>query len=68
MSKSKEELNALKEEVESVNEKLQELTEEELEQVRGGLDKEFLAKKSQWIFGGDGYVEDNIRPAELRFY
>ena len=36
MSKTKEELNALKEEVESVNEKLQELTEEELEQVTGG--------------------------------
>ena len=37
MSKSKEELNALKEEVETVNEKLQELTEEELEQVNGGV-------------------------------
>ena len=36
MSKSKEELNKLKEEVEAVNEKLQELTEEELEQVNGG--------------------------------
>ena len=36
MSKTKEELNELKEEVESVNEKLQELTEEDLEQVTGG--------------------------------
>ena len=36
MSKSKEELNALKEEVEAVNEKLAELTPEELEQVNGG--------------------------------
>ena len=36
MSKSKEELNALKEEVEAVNEKCRELTEEELEQVNGG--------------------------------
>ena len=34
--KSKEELNALKEEVEVLNKKLQELTEEELEQVTGG--------------------------------
>ena len=34
--KSKEELNALKEEVEAVNEKLSELTPEELEQVNGG--------------------------------
>ncbi|MDO4809780.1 MAG: ComC/BlpC family leader-containing pheromone/bacteriocin [Eubacteriales bacterium] len=36
MSKSKEELNELKKEVEAVSEKLQELTEEELEQVTGG--------------------------------
>ena len=34
--KSKEELNALKEEVETLNRKLAELTEEELEQVSGG--------------------------------
>ena len=36
MSKTKEELNTLKEEVEAVNEKLQELTPEELAQVTGG--------------------------------
>ena len=34
--KTKEELNALKEEVEAVSKKLHELTEEELEQVTGG--------------------------------
>ena len=34
--KSKEELNALKEEVETLNKKLAELSEEELEQVTGG--------------------------------
>ena len=34
--KSKEELNKLKEEVEAVNEKLQELTPEEIAQVSGG--------------------------------
>lgn len=34
--KTKEELNALKEEVETVNRKLHELTEEELAQVTGG--------------------------------
>ena len=34
--KTKEELNALKEEVETVNKKLHELTDEELEQVSGG--------------------------------
>ena len=35
--KSIEELNALKEEVETVSKKLHELTEEELEQVSGGV-------------------------------
>ena len=35
--KTKEELNVIKEEVESVNKKLHELTEEELAQVTGGL-------------------------------
>ena len=34
--KSKEELNALNEEVETLNKKLSELSEEELEQVTGG--------------------------------
>ena len=37
--KTKEELNALKEEVETQNRKLHELTEEELEQVSGGSDE-----------------------------
>ena len=37
MSKTKGELNKLKEEVEAVNEKLQKLTPEELEQVNGGV-------------------------------
>ena len=36
--KTKEELNALKEEVEALNKKLAELTEEELKQVTGGVD------------------------------
>ena len=36
MAKTKEELNALKEEVETLNKKLAELTEEELKQVTGG--------------------------------
>ena len=37
MSKTKEELDALKKEVEAVNEKLNELTPEELETVNGGV-------------------------------
>ena len=36
MSKTKEELNELKKDVEAVNEKLQELTPEEIAQVSGG--------------------------------
>ena len=40
--KTKEELNALKEEVETVSRKLHELTEEELAQVSGGLDPDVL--------------------------
>ena len=35
--KTKEELNALKEEVETLNKKLSELTEDELSQVAGGF-------------------------------
>ena len=35
--KTKEELNALKEEVDTLNKKLAELTEEELAQVAGGM-------------------------------
>ena len=46
MSKTKEELNALKEEVEAVNEKLAELTEEELAQVTGGVDPDPLGSWS----------------------
>ena len=42
--KTKEELNKLKEEVEAVNEKLHELTEEELEQVTGGSFADSLKK------------------------
>ena len=35
--KTREELNAIREEYENLNRKLRELTEEELEQVAGGL-------------------------------
>ena len=40
--KTKEELNALKEEVEALNKKLAELTKEELEQVTGGSTDESI--------------------------
>ena len=40
--KTKEELNALKEEVENVKRKLHELSEEELAQVSGGLARNYI--------------------------
>ena len=40
--KTKEELNALKEEVETVSKKLHELTDEELAQVSGGMSEREL--------------------------
>ena len=42
--KTKEELNALKEEVEALSDKLSELTEDELEHVTGGLADEGLRR------------------------
>ena len=47
--KTKEELNALKEEVETLNKKLHELTDEELAQVSGG-----------WLVPGDAI--DKVPP------
>ena len=45
--KTKEELNTIKEEIEALNNKLAELTDEELEQVNGGakLDPERFRRK-----------------------
>ena len=48
--KTKEELNALKEEVEAVNEKLHELTEEELEQVMGGNIEQEIKNRAKQYF------------------
>lgn len=51
--KTTEELNAIKEEVKTLNEKLRELTEEELEQVNGGvkLDPERFRRKVEETYG-----------------
>ena len=49
--KTKEELNALKEEVETLNKKLAELTEEELNQVTGGVNPtDFTIGQDQAFF------------------
>ena len=55
--KSKEELNALKEEVETVSRKLHELTEEELAQVSGGVDFGDLGDR---VFGLSSSRVDSI--------
>ena len=47
--KTKEELNVLKEEIESVNEKLHELTPEELEQVTGSWGRQGYAAVLQSV-------------------
>lgn len=47
--KTQEELNALKEEVETVSRKLHELTDEELEQVTGGQAKKARAAVAQVV-------------------
>ena len=61
MAKTQEELNALKEEVETLNEKLHELTEDELAQVSGGsggVDPVQLLKQ----LGFDESVANKLKP------
>lgn len=50
--KTKEELNAIKEEVETVNKKLAELTDEELTQVTGGIKGNVVDMAVGVIVGG----------------
>ena len=50
--KTKEELNALKEEVEALNKKLAELTEEELAEVAGGAQSTPCTIRRQWEKAG----------------
>ena len=56
--KSKEELDALKEEVEAVNEKLQELTPEEIAQVSGGR---VAPRDPQRVIVTAGFEADDYR-------
>ena len=57
--KTKEELNELKKEVEAVNEKLQELTEEELTQVCGGDSR---SRQGLSIMGADSdYISRGMK-------
>ena len=54
MSKTKEELDALKEEINKVNKKICELTPEELEQVTGGIKLEVKVGEILGIVGPSG--------------
>ena len=56
--KTKEELNALKEEFENLNAKLAELSEEELDQIEGGL------SRILWDEASAGLITDEIVGAE----
>ena len=52
MSKTKEELKVIKEEVEEVSKKLQQLTDEELAQVIGGLNIRHRGAREEGSFYG----------------
>lgn len=64
--KSKEELNALKEEVETLNKKLRELSDEELEEVCGGVTIWDIAVKLKEKFNisTSGFNNEGIVGAE----
>ena len=65
--KSKEELNALKEEVETLNKKLHELTEEELAQVSGG-ETVFYNRYGEVFRIGELYFVHVIATGEIRTF
>ena len=58
--KTKEELNALKEEVDTLNKKLAELSEDELKQITGGV--------TPGITPSSGYKNDPNDPPKLDNY
>ena len=60
--KAKEQLNALKEEVETVSKKLHELTEEEMEQVTGGRDLDSEPRGT--INPEEDYCNDSFYPID----
>ena len=59
--KTKEELNTLKEEAETVSRELRELTEEELAQVSGGFEPGSSAKIRLPTYAIDGYKNEQQR-------
>ena len=63
--KTKEELNAIKEEIETLNNKLAELNEEELKQVAGGFDP--FEKLGGFSQGNDPFSPDLGKSADKPF-
>ena len=63
--KTKEELNALKEEVETVNKKLAELTDEELAQVSGG-ETACICSAGEVFFTGGIYLAHVNATGEIK--
>lgn len=59
--KSKEELNIIKEEIDALNKKLYELTDEELDQVTGGLEYKIAFSPVGGFFSQPG-IDKDLRP------
>ena len=73
--KTKEELNAIKEEVETLNKKLAELSEEELKQVTGGTQNpydNYFSKDSvsdpDTIYENHIYTKETEEEAKRKFF
>ena len=66
MAKTQEELNALKEEVETLNKKLHELTDEELAQVSGGGASDIISFRSATYNGENLYPGHSSTLSEER--
>lgn len=65
MAKTQEELNALKQEVKELKTKLSELSEEELKEVTGGSDTQFIIKDNDNIY--DPHFYPNPDPSKEDF-
>ena len=68
--KTQEELNAIKEEIETLNKKLAELTEEELAQVTGGMTAPFGASTGKGTNPYSTYfdIDENKTQYEINIY
>ena len=62
--KTKEELNIIKEEIDALNKKLYELTDEELDQVTGGLEYK-IAFRSIGVFVSQLGIDKDLRPEQV---